>query len=233
MRKYISLTILGGVLMLALVTVIAITYPQIAASSPITIASTPRGLADILPPGPPGTSAEQAPQITGTYLWSYSAKFVCGYQAPLLPTDPGEPVVKPGNYATEINIHNENISTPSLVVKKMVIILVDPTNGPVGLEPNAQTPRSNVNVSMGSNTAMMDDCNAIWTMIHQAGGPPPPNPMPLMIGYLVILDPLDLNVDVVYTAEVPGTGAGNPTGISINVTRVGGKRIFAPTGTYP
>src|SRR5512139_3651184 len=46
--------------------------------------------------------------VNGQYLWSYAAKFVCGLQAPLAQGAPGEPVVKPGNYATDINIHNPN-----------------------------------------------------------------------------------------------------------------------------
>ena len=44
------------------------------------------------------------------YYWSYAVKFVCGMQPPLQTATGqpglGEPVVKPGNYATEINIHN-------------------------------------------------------------------------------------------------------------------------------
>lgn len=233
MRKYISFTILGGVLILALVAVIAITFPQVAASSPIPFVSTPGGLGEIMPPdSPPGTSAEQAPllQTAGTYVWSYSAKFVCGYQPPFASTQPGEPPVKPGNYATEINIHNYNFK--SLVVKKFIIVLVDPQNGPIGREPNDQLPRTSVTVPMRVNAAMMDDCNALWTMAF-GGSLPPGNPTPLTVGYLVILSPLDLNIDTVYTAEVPGTQATTPSGISINVTRVAGKRVFAPTGTYP
>lgn len=58
-------------------------------------------------------SAQASPEAQGIvpspYYWSYAAKFVCGYQKPL-PAQAGavlgEPPVKPGNYATEINIHN-------------------------------------------------------------------------------------------------------------------------------
>jgi hypothetical protein len=57
--------------------------------------------------------------------------------------------------------------------------------------------------------------------------------MPLMIGYLVILSPLDLDVDAVYTAEVPGAAGTTPTGISIDVNRITGKRIYVPAGTFP
>jgi hypothetical protein len=57
--------------------------------------------------------------------------------------------------------------------------------------------------------------------------------MPLFIGYLVILSPLDLNVNAVYTANAPGVAGSQPTGISINVLTVTGKRVFLPTGTVP
>jgi len=58
---------------------------------------------------------------------------------------------------------------------------------------------------------------------------PPPSPMPLIIGHLWILSPLDLDVDDVYTAEVNTPGSVQPS-ISINVTRVTGKRVFVPAG---
>ena len=56
----------------------------------------------------------------------------------------------------------------------------------------------------------------------------------LTIGYLVLLSPVDLDVDAVYTAEVGESVAGaafeRPTGISIDVERVPGKRVFVPAG---
>ena len=57
--------------------------------------------------------------------------------------------------------------------------------------------------------------------------------MPVFIGYLVILSPLELDVDVVYTANAPGDLAVAPTGVSIDVERVTGKRVFIPTGALP
>jgi hypothetical protein len=38
---------------------------------------------------------------------------------------------------------------------------------------------------------------------------------------------------VVYTANAPGDLATAPTGISIDVERVTGKRVFRPTGALP
>jgi len=56
----------------------------------------------------PQDRPQEQSAVNGQYLWSYAAKFVCGYQRTATPGQPapGEPIVKPGNYATEINIHN-------------------------------------------------------------------------------------------------------------------------------
>jgi hypothetical protein len=78
---------------------------------------------------------------------------------------------------------------------------------------------------------MMDDCNNLWAIIYPSV--PLPSPMPVFIGYLVILSPLELDVDVVYTANAPGDLAVAPTGVSIDVERVTGKRVFIPTGALP
>ena len=63
--------------------------------------------------------------VAGSYRWSYSIKFVCGYQ-PELKFDPGvafrEPVVKPGNYATDININNPQAK--ELPLNKWITVMV-------------------------------------------------------------------------------------------------------------
>jgi len=76
------------------------------------------------------SSAEVNQQAAnGAYRYVYSAKFVCGFQPPLVDQpgtiNRGEPVVKPANYATEINIHNYNFRTAEL--RKKVILLVRPS----------------------------------------------------------------------------------------------------------
>ncbi len=77
----------------------------------------------------------------------------------------------------------------------------------------------------------MDDCNTLWKYAFPAV--PPTGQMPLMIGYLVILSPTDLDVNVVYTANAPGSLSATPTGVSIDVEQVTGKRIFVPVGALP
>lgn len=165
----------------------------------------------------------------GAYLWSFAAKYVCGVQLPLAATQaPGEPVVKPGNYATDINIHNYNYRPTPLRKKFLALVEGDQ----VIREPQQTEPRRVLTMTLGSDMATMDDCNALWLALHP-GTVVPPTPMPLLIGYLVVLSPLDLDIDVVYTAETPGDLTKPGTGISEDVVRVTGKRVFLPNGLLP
>src|SRR5215467_10696162 len=75
--------------------------------------------------GDTSRSAMAAP-ISGPY--SYAAKFVCGYQPSPPPSSPPAPpgkisegVVKPGNYATDINIHNPQ-TQPQKLTKKLILL---------------------------------------------------------------------------------------------------------------
>ena len=185
------------------------------------------------PGSAPQAPAEQVITPNGAYLWNYSVKFVCGLQRPLSPTGGpilGEPPVKPGNYATEINIHNYTYR--EIKVRKKLLVLVE-KGVVVGREPDIVRPNPErfASVVLTPDSATLDDCNALWRMAGE--DPNAPNP-PITIGYLVILSPVDLDVDAVYTAEVGQQVAGanfeQPTGISIDVERVPGKRVFVPAG---
>ena len=76
----------------------------------------------------PQDAPQDAPQaqtaVKGQYVWSYAAKFVCGFQRPPPPVSvaPGEPIVKPGNYASEINIHNPAYKQAPLRKKFLVLV---------------------------------------------------------------------------------------------------------------
>ena len=170
----------------------------------------------------------------GTYLWSYAAKFVCGYQSPFPPagtTLVGEPVVKPGNYATEINIHNPQYREVKLY--KKVLLLADardPQLPRIVREPESVGPVVTDTLILKPDYATLDDCNRIYAWTTPTGGLPV-FPPPLLTGYLVILSRTELDVDVVYTAVAPGatqTAPTPPTGISIDEERVTGKRVFVP-----
>jgi hypothetical protein len=188
------------------------------------------------------SSAEPRQQGTaGQYMFVYSAKFVCGYQPPIVdqPGAPsrGEPQVKPGNYATELNIHNYQFKIAPL--RKKLVLLVQPTvdgkDSKVFREPQATGPLTNAaggirweSLELREDYATLDDCNKFWQWTYPQN--PPPSPFPLMIGYLVIYSPIDLDVDAVYTAAAPGPMGKEPQSVSIDVERVPGKRVFVPAG---
>lgn len=175
-------------------------------------------------------------------VWSYAVKFVCGFQnrnigIGLAGEEGGEPTVKLGNYATDINIFNPSLDTTiEYFVNKKVIVLVD-KGFPVGREPFPQGPRAFDGVGLGGCQAVMDDCNRIYELL---GMPAPPPPAPLMVGFLVIQSPVELDVTAVYTAEVCGdwVTVGNQlmcqdnnglrdfgAGISIDVEQIAGRYV--------
>lgn len=190
---------------------------------------------DALAAGALSAAAAPADQraAAGSYRWSYSVKFVCGYQ-PEVKFDPGttfrEPVVKPGNYATDININNPQAK--ELPLNKWITVMVQGQEV-LAREPASVDPRTKLGMVLKPYAATMDDCNNLWRLLQMPMPPPPASS--LTIGYLVIQSPMELDIDAVYTAEVPGgpNAAGvvsSPTGISIDVERVAGKRVFVPQG---
>ena len=190
------------------------------------------------PPAAPEAAPAEAPEaqtaVHGQYVWSYAAKFVCGYQRSATPgvAIAGEPVVKPANYASEINIHNPNYKQVPLRKKFLVLVnLANPQTPWIIREPAQVEPMKIITMTLGPDYATMDDCNNLWTLTYP--GVPLPSPMPVFIGYLVVLSPQELDVDVVYTSNAPGALDAAPTGVSIDVERVTGKRVFVPFGALP
>ena len=203
-RNRRSPAILGMVIMLVL-----------AAISSVLLQS-----ADARPLG----QATPTPTPSGATYYTFSVKFVCGFQPTFVQ---GEPPVKPGNYATEINIHNYTYSRAD--VRKKVLLLVE-QGQPIGREPQQVKPRAFDGITLEADNATMDDCNRIWALLYP--GVAPPTPLPLLIGYLTLTSKFDLDVDAVYTAQVyeqPSVTT-PPRGISLDVERVPGKRVFIPTG---
>jgi hypothetical protein len=120
----------------------------------------------------------------------YSVKFVCGLQQPIPGlTPPLEPPVKPGNYATAINIHNFHNNQQVPIAKKAVI--ANPENQPPG--PIGQFQK----FVLGPDQALEIDCPDIVRLLHLPGLQLPP----FIKGFVEVISPLQLSVTGVYTAQ--------------------------------
>ncbi len=179
-------------------------------------------------------------------LYSYAVKFVCGYNPSNVGVwgddfryTGGEPTVKFGNYATDINIYNFNIyPEPGFPqhVEKSILLLVD-RGVPVGRERRIATPIfGDVLDPFPAGTATMDDCNRIAEMLWGVV----PTPYPLTIGFLVLGSTIELDVTAVYTAQtctnwlvspeklecLDASGRQTSASISIDVDQVNGRKLF-------
>jgi hypothetical protein len=144
----------------------------------------------------------------------YSVKFICGDQ-PANPNLhlPSEPPVKPGNYATAVNIHNFHQSQKAIILKRAVI--ANPENQPPGqISPFRQ-------VALGPGQAFEIDCADIVTLFGSLPAPlppfikgfvelrgQPPNPFPT------------LSVTAVYTAQAATAASTQGGPVSVEVVPV-------------
>jgi|SRR5262249_20065515 len=121
----------------------------------------------------------------------YSVKFVCGLQ--IVPSiqfpAPREPTVKPGNYATAINVHNYHLK--AITLRKKAVIA----------RPESVLPRGPISASvaetLGPNQALTVDCNEIVKLFPVGAAPLPP----FIDGFVEIVSPLQLSVAAVYTSQ--------------------------------
>ena len=142
-------------------------------------------------------------------LFAYSAKIVCGKQ-----TDSScccIAGVRPGVYATEVNIQNLNLVTAPVL--KFVLPLIN-SGAVVAREPNVADPailrgRPVDVVKLPPLAATMDDCCRISELLLGAA---PSGESALTIAILTIVSQFELAVSVVYTAN-PLSG----DGVSIDV----------------
>jgi len=180
-------------------------------------------------------TATTTPITTPTPLdrtyWSFAAKYVCGEQRADQAGQPivGEPAVQSGNYATEINIHNPHYLGP-IQIRHKALVLVD-RGTPVGRAPaTAQPAVFSPLLALPDDGATMIDCNGIWDLLNP--GTTPPSPMPLMIGYVVIVSPANLDVVSVTTAITANSNL-EPAGIALQTVAVEGKRVMIPASAFP
>jgi hypothetical protein len=144
-------------------------------------------------------------------LYSYSVKFVCGVQEETCECGCATGV-RPGAYATEINIHNYH--DENVPIRKFVLPLVF-AGSPQGREPRFVTAKARDGIVLPPNSATMDDCCRIAELLFDSA---PPAKLPLSIGILEIVSPAELQVTAVYTATDLESRS-----ISIDVEQIAGK----------
>jgi hypothetical protein len=144
----------------------------------------------------------------------YSVKFICGAQQfdpNIVP--PTEPPVKPGNYATAINIHNFHAGPEQAVtIMKSAVIAYPESNQQDQVGPPGQS------VTVKPGHAIEIDCPDIISLL--------PTALPILIKGFVDLRgfpdaPLPpLSVTAVYTAQATTIPDAQPGPLSIEVVPV-------------
>ncbi len=154
-------------------------------------------------------------------MYSYSVKFVCG--RPLATQDLDLNPVRYGDYATEINIYNYQ-ATSTHVDKRLIPVVFDGIA--IGREPNVSGIRALDAIDLKANDATMDDCYRISELLYGA----PLSPMPLTIGFMEFLSPVELDIVAVYTSsDVPATATGRPrSSPTVEVEYIQPKLVTAP-----
>lgn len=141
--------------------------------------------------------------------YTYAVKFVCGTQSECGCACGS---VRPGTYATEINILNPKCKE-AIVVKRFVPLVF--AGAVTGREPAIAKVRATERIVLPSGAATMDDCCRIAELLY---GGVPGSAMPLTIGFLEIVSDQELHVTAVYTAsDLQGHG------LSFDVQTVPGK----------
>jgi len=179
---------------------------------------------DVVARKPVEIAIPPCPDHQGERLFSYSVKFVCGTQAECACECVS---VRPGVYATEINIHNYQ-DVDVAVEKRFIPVVL--AGAAVGREPRAGVERGRDAIVLPPHSATMDDCCVIARSML---GAQPEGPMQLTIGFLEITSKEELGVTAVYTVSSPSSGA-----VSIDVQQIqaGGSRSQEPpppTGAPP
>jgi hypothetical protein len=146
-------------------------------------------------------------------VFSYSVKFVCGTAAKCgCACGP----VRPGVYATEINIHNiQDVEAP---LRKFVtpVVLAGAASG---REPGFVGRKASDGIVLPPHTATMDDCCRLAELLFGATT----DSLALTIGFLEIISPVELSVTAVYTATDAESHA-----VSINVEQINAKKVVVP-----
>jgi hypothetical protein len=169
---------------------------------------TPPGIVVTQPERPPVVKPLPVPE--GFEIFVYSVKFLCGVQTD---SECCCASVRPGSYATEINIHNY-LNTEVKIVKHVIPVVF--AGAPAGREPRFGTRKASDRIVLPPHTATMDDCCRLNELLLGASTGAT---VPITIGFLEIASNHPLNVSAVYTVTDPKSGS-----VSIDVEQIAGKR---------
>ena len=139
----------------------------------------------------------------------YSVKFVCGCQEDC---DCNCMPVRPGRYATEINIHNYTLTDVKIEMRFIPLVLA---SAPVGREPKTSAARAEEQITLPRQTATMVDCCRITELFF---GGQAPAATAMTVGVVEILATADIAITVVYTTK----GQDGDTGLEIE--QIAGRR---------
>jgi len=172
---------------------VSFTYPGTSAGTDVIVATVADSSGAVLAQGEVVKKWQgETPPPHTSYL--YPVKFVCGSITE--PSDgmaANEPPVKPGNYATAINIQNVFPETATLTYRTSVARAVDPnvTTGPVSPPASAK---------LEEYQAMEIDCPQILGLLEEAEFAK----TRFLKGFVAIESGVDLQVAAVYTAQYLG-----------------------------
>lgn len=139
-------------------------------------------------------------------VFQYVVNFVCGTQEDC-PCECAP--VRPGIYATEINIHNPHEKDAR--IRKYVIPVVF-SGAVIGREPRTAGRKAIDRIVLPPHAATMDDCCRIGDLLI---GGKPSSSMPLTIGILEIVSSVELQITAVYTVSDLKSGR-----VSIDVEQI-------------
>lgn len=192
--------------------------------------------AQIVPPGTYTLEADvtNGPSVTGLAVyallcpkpaaWTYTAKFICNV-APQNASAAESLGLVPGEYKTDINVHNHNYTSTVSILKKFVVSVPEPTMN------NGMVTANNtkfLTTNLGPDGAFRIDCAEIMALLYNSTAAQRPTKgwVILTTNSTVNLPPM-LDVWAEYTAEsfsnnnLPiGTPGVTSTGISMDVQQI-------------
>ena len=149
--------------------------------------------------------------VRESFIYSYSVKFICGEQ-PACSCECTS--VRPGIYATEINIHNYHEKDVKVAKRVTPLVLA---GAAIGREPRFSGPKAVDRITLPPHTATMDDCCRIAELLF---GGKPSSPMALNVGFLEITSPEELVVTAVYTVSDLVSGS-----VSLDVEQISAAKV--------